>query len=115
MLTVSFYESDELLSGLIIEKIILISCLFGDAENSLAKRYSYWGRLRRHPLIVRVIPTFGGFLIAPYSQFKVEEIEGIVGESCHGTVIESLPYTLIYSEINFSVFYDANTRTNDLT
>jgi PTS system cellobiose-specific IIB component len=45
-----------------------------------------------------VAPAFDGFLIAPHIQYKVSEIEKIVGDSRSIAIIESLPYASLNAE-----------------
>ncbi|HDR2892920.1 TPA: PTS cellobiose transporter subunit IIB [Enterobacter asburiae] len=88
-------------------KKLLICCLFGNTANSLAKKMQLLAEQKGHPLIVgavgldnfaSVAPAFDGFLIAPHIQYKLEEIESIVGDSRSIAVIESLPYASLDAE-----------------
>ena len=88
-------------------KKLLICCLFGNTANSLAKKMQLLAEHKGHPLIVgavgldnfaSVAPAFDGFLVAPHVQYKLAEIEDIVGNSHSIAVIESLPYASLDAE-----------------
>ncbi|MEW5560562.1 PTS cellobiose transporter subunit IIB [Enterobacter asburiae] len=88
-------------------KKLLICCLFGNTANSLAKKMQLLAEKKGHPLIVgavglenfaSVAPAFDGFLVAPHIQYKLAEIEDIVGNSRSIAIIESLPYASLDAE-----------------
>ncbi|MDY0416502.1 PTS cellobiose transporter subunit IIB [Enterobacter sp. 170198] len=82
-------------------KKLLICCLFGNTANSLAKKMQSLAEQEGYPLMISAVgldnfasvsPAFDGFLIAPHIQYKLDEINDIVGNSRSIAIIESLPY-----------------------
>lgn len=82
-------------------KKLLICCLFGNTANALAKKMQSLAEQEGYPLMISAVgldnfasvaPAFDGFLIAPYIQYKLDEIHATVGNTRSIAIIESLPY-----------------------
>jgi cellobiose PTS system EIIB component len=88
-------------------KKLLICCLFGNTANSLAKKMQLVAERKGYHIIISAVgldnfasvaPAFDGFLIAPHIQYKVGEIQEIIGDSRPIAIIKSLPYASLDAE-----------------
>jgi len=88
-------------------KKLLICCLFGNTANALAKKIQLLAEKKGYPLIISAVgldnfasvaPVYDGFLIAPHIQYKLAEIQGVVGDCRPIAIIESLPYAALDAE-----------------
>ncbi|QMI05274.1 PTS sugar transporter subunit IIB [Citrobacter sp. RHB25-C09] len=88
-------------------KKLLICCLFGNTANSLAKKMQLLADKKGDHLIISAVgldnfasvaPAFDGFLITPHIQYKMSEIEEIVGDSRPIAIVESLPFASLDAE-----------------
>lgn len=82
-------------------KKLLICCLFGNTANSLAKKMQKLADTQNHQMMFSAVgldnfasvePAFDCFLVAPHIQYKLSELNTIIGDSRPIAIIESLPY-----------------------
>jgi len=88
-------------------KKLLICCLFGNTASSLAKKMQLLANTNGDQLIISAVgldnfasvaPAFDGFLIAPHIQYKLDQINKIVGNSRLIAIIDGQSYVSLNAE-----------------